>query len=229
MGDQTRKRKRNDNLDVSQSNDEQSEWIGVPKFMAEYISKFNPSRRVRQKLNSQEGNLCKEPQAIKISIQKGFFNLPKEVLIECLMDKGDCLKLDNSTGRGDFYYKCIDPSCKYKLKITENSHSFTTTSANLIRSYKTFDLSSNNELEEGFSKVVVYDDHVKEHNEELIKDFKEKKHGNNFYFSSLLLGVSALVKNLIICEKLYLYRPQICKSKIKEVLENNNILGKNPN
>jgi len=102
------------------------------------------------------------------------------------MDKGDCLKLDNSTGRGDFYYKCIDPSCKYKLEITENSHSFTITTANLIRSYKTFDLSSNNELEEGFSKDVVYNDHVKEHNEGLIKDFHFFiKKSRGFFFTDI--------------------------------------------
>ena len=78
MRDQTRKRKRNDNLEVSQSNDDKSEWIGVPKFMVEYISKFNLPRRVRQKLNSQEENLCKEPQVIKISIQKGSLTCRKK-------------------------------------------------------------------------------------------------------------------------------------------------------
>ena len=70
--------------------------------MAEYISKFEDSRRVKQKLNSQEGNLCKEPQAIKISIQKGFFNLPKEVLIECLMDKGGLFEIRQLHRKGRF-------------------------------------------------------------------------------------------------------------------------------
>jgi len=181
MEDHILKRKSYDKIDdnyKSNNSNAQNEWVGVPKFMTEYISKINPPRRVKQKLNNEGENQRRDSISIKISVQKGFFNIPKEVIVECLMDKGVFVKLENSTGRGDYYYKCIDPSCKYKIKIIEKNQSFSTTSANLIRSYKTFDLSMNSDLDDGFAKIVIYDEHIKNHNEKLIEEFKKKKQGN---------------------------------------------------
>jgi len=92
-----------------------------------------------------------------VKVDKGFFNLPKEIIIEALIFQNVYLKYKNGSGRGEFYYECHDKNCPYKLKITEFSEKLNfLTTASLIQGFKTFSLSEASVLETGISKIMEF-------------------------------------------------------------------------
>jgi hypothetical protein len=73
-------------------------------------------------------------------IQKGWFALPKEVILKKLCDNKIVLVQTSNSERGDIYYNCLDPNCKYKLKIIEvKEKKGTLSTAAIIHNFKSFE------------------------------------------------------------------------------------------
>jgi hypothetical protein len=69
-------------------------------------------------------------------IQKGWFALPKEVILKKLCDNKIVLV---RTSKPE-YYNCLDPNCKYKLKIIEvKEKKGTLSTAAIIHNFKSFE------------------------------------------------------------------------------------------
>lgn len=110
-----------------------------------------------------------------IKIAEGYIDLPKEVIIECLAFEGVSLKYGTNNGRHETYYHCVDPQCKYKLKIHENSEKMKElTTASLIRNFKNVDLTKIADSQNGICKVSIFNHHNDNHDKKLIDSQKDK-------------------------------------------------------
>src|SRR5438045_163069 len=80
-------------------------------------TRFNSKKRVKKVPLGQEGEAPRI--LVKTEIHKGFYNLPREVIIERLSQQGSYLKPSSVTGYNTYYYRCIEESCRYKLTIIQ--------------------------------------------------------------------------------------------------------------
>lgn len=92
----------------------------------------------------------------RVKVEKGFFNLPKELIIEALLFKNRMLfSTAKGTGWNEYHYYCSMESCKYKIKIIEKPDILSSLTSNmLIINFKSFDWASSNDLQEEISQVM---------------------------------------------------------------------------
>ena len=119
----------------------------------------------KSKLNTYKKPFPQE-KPITISIrqqpkfERGFFNLPKDVIVEALHVKNISLKLTSSKGNQGSYYRCQMPDCTYRLKLEENEDKVKIlTLSSLITNFKNIDISQNSELTEGICFATEYGEH----------------------------------------------------------------------
>ena len=121
-------------------------------------------------------NLRKLPK-----LEKGFVNLPKDILVEALLYvKNIKLSLTSSKGDQGTYYKCVEDQCLYRLKIEEHNEKLkllTTTS--LISNFKNIDISHESDLEEGICFLTEYGEHGNHSKELESSKYKNTKAGKN--------------------------------------------------
>ena len=113
------------------------------------------------------------------AIEKGFFNIPKEVIEEFIAYKYQVPFLPkNDNGNNTDYYYCNADGCQYRIKIKENFNLLKSiTSASLISSFTNFDLSNPSELSEGICHLTEYGEHINNHNKEQNQKIEFKKPG----------------------------------------------------
>jgi len=116
-----------------------------------------------------------------VSVEKVYFNLPKEVLEEAIAYKYKVYFLPKKdSGKRLYYYECAHQGCSYRIKILENPDLIKTTlsTAALIANVKAFDLDVPSELSEGICHVTEYGEHQNDHyknpdqNQEFDKEVK---------------------------------------------------------
>ena len=148
---------------------------------------LKPLKRIRLNSNLTISQSKKENDNIKIflkdqpSIDKGHFNLPKEVIEEAVFYKHNVLfKTRRDSGKQIYYYECADPQCFYRMRIKENpDKAKTLTSSTLISNFKNFDLSVASELSEGICFLTEYGEHKDDHNTKVLQDVEFEKRGSN--------------------------------------------------
>ena len=200
--------------------------------LQDFVQTLAPKTR-HFKLN-QENQLDPNAKKIKISLKKdcvkvskGFWNLPKELIIESLFYQGIRLKLKNSVRR-DHYYECINENCPYVLKIHENPENLKSlTTSTIISNWKNFSIEDCSQNQEGICELTEIDSHIqdtKDHKASCASNGKENKKGNKqFDTNSIFLGLSYFVKFLIENEKFYQLRPKTGLVKLQDVIENNRL------
>jgi len=199
----------------------------------DHLARFEVTRRVCPKDPLKQVN---DDQKLKISIRdqpaidKGYFNLPKDVIEEAF---GVLLNVvfgtKKNTNRDIYYYHCAEKNCFYKLKITENQNQLKNlTIANLISNFKNFDISNSSELSEGICFLTEYGEHNNNHHKQLENKVKFNKTGKSKFYFNKILGISPLLKNIINIEKYYLSNLKSCQMKINKLCENNRLLVQLP-
>lgn len=135
----------------------------------EYLGKYKKTKIAKDAGSNQVPqdkitiNLRKE-----VKIEKGFVQLPKEVILEALSHHKIFLKQYADSGRNDFYYKCTAKDCSYRLKIVEYPNLLRSlNTVTLIEAYKKFDPSSKSEFEEGISELFEYNQHSHNHDDSI--------------------------------------------------------------
>lgn len=127
----------------------------------------------RNKLNTQNsGKKIENSVTVKIKdlvqVDRGFFNLPKEVIEEGLaLNFKVIFKPRRDNGDQTYYYSCNHPGCFYRLKIREYPDLIKNiTLSAMISNFKKFDLSVPSELEEGICHLTEYGNHKDNHQKE---------------------------------------------------------------
>lgn len=136
------------------------------------VTDFEPKRRLKKVKLTQD-----------VIRDRGFFNLPKSIIIEALREKGINLKYHSDNGRNETYYKCVDCNCiDYKVKICEDKDKAERLATfDLTKNYKDFHGLADSELQEGVCKVTEYNAHIQNHNLDSFEEFKQKKQGTLFW------------------------------------------------
>ena len=128
-----------------------------------YLTRFKKQKKNGDNLNPQDKN-----QRVTISLSKvvkGWFNLPRKVILEALLLQNVQLKMKGGSGRDEYYYLCPVEGCPYKLKIYELTEKVKhITTAALIQNFKTFSLAQISSLEGGICQVTEYGQHQGVHN-----------------------------------------------------------------
>jgi len=146
-----------------------------------YLTRFTKMKLNKEKPLQDKKKKTRVDLRRETCINKGYFMLPKEVIIEKLRQNGIYLKQYNNASRGDTYYECVDPSCSYRQKITGNINLLKRlNSSMLIKHFKEFDIESVSELEEGISLVQEYNCHIEKHFS--FETYKKSIEGKPFYF-----------------------------------------------
>jgi len=125
----------------------------------------------KSKLNDQNCQEKNKEKSVTIKLkdlvqaEKGFFNLPKEIIEEAMALKFNVLfKPKRDNGDHSYYYSCNHIGCPYSLKIKEYPNLIKNiTLSTLISNYKDFDLSNFSDLEEGICHITEYGDHKDDH------------------------------------------------------------------
>ena len=156
-----------------------SEELSIQNF----LSQTKRQKMDKNKLDGNPINKVKIKLKDMISIDKGYFNLPKEVIEECLaLNFKVHFKTKKDNGNLTYYYECDHEGCQYRLKILENptmTKDLTLTA--LISNFKSFDLLNASELENGICHITVYGEHKDNHNEDSNNKSEIKRQGN-YYF-----------------------------------------------
>ena len=116
-----------------------------------FLSQTKRQKMDKNKLDGKPINKVKIKLKDMISIDKGYFNLPKEV-IEMFSFKLQSTLQNKKKDNGSltYYYECDHEGFQYRLKILENpklTKDLTLTA--LISNFKSFDLLNASELENG--------------------------------------------------------------------------------
>jgi hypothetical protein len=151
--------------------------------LSNYLTRFKRTK----KNDDASSNNASGNERIKIrlkdqaQVDKGFYNLTKEVIEEAFADLHNVHFLSKSdTGRGIFYYDCAKNGCSYRIKLTENLDLIKSLQTNsLISSYKNFDVSNCSELKDGISFITEYGEHLNNHPKDDIK-VEFSRQGTNF-------------------------------------------------
>ena len=124
--------------------------------------------------NQPNINIALSKKKDVVKIDRGFVNLPREVVIEALLVKNHIeFKSALSSGRNEYYYACNISTCQYKLKIIEKEEEIKKLSTvNLVKNFKDFDLTKSSELKEGISHLTEMGEHS--HLEDSVAQNKKK-------------------------------------------------------
>jgi len=171
-------------LDPSEDNIEQESLK-----LEDYLSRF---KRSKQNPTNDKENKKSQDSKIKIhikeqiAIEKGCYNLPKELIEEAFaVFCNVTFKPKRDTGRQTYYYDCIEDDCSYKIKITENKDCIKQLIAtNLISNFKNFDISASSEQKEGMCHLTEYGDHSNDHHKKADNKnyFHKNGNSNKFFF-----------------------------------------------
>lgn len=126
-----------------------------------------------------------------IKIEKGCFNLTKEIMLEALYHNNKILMMfKNSNGRQEYFYKCVAPSCNYMLKIFENKELIGNLSTqSLLNNFKSFDITSGNDSEQGIITIEEIGEHKDHPNDfdKFCEKLSSEKQGLFLYFLNKLI------------------------------------------
>lgn len=103
-----------------------------------------------------------------VQIDKGFINLPKEIIEEAMAIKFNVIfepKQDNGTNT--YYYSCNYKECSYRIRIQENIEMIKQlNTASLISNFKMFDIGIPSVLSEGICSLTEYGEHKENHHKD---------------------------------------------------------------
>lgn len=187
-----------------------------------YLERFKKIKRNNAKTSSDQASKVTINIRKEVMIQRGFFMLPKEIIVELLAYQHIILKQYGNSGRNDYYYKCANENCKYRMKIVENKSLLQTlNTVTLLQNCKSFDLNNESELKEGISEITEYGKHEVDHGQN--KEGSDQEGIFLLMFSYFFLGLSHFSKLIISYDKLYLLSPKKSQLKLQKIIVDNHL------
>ena len=157
---------------------------------SEYLTRFKRTKKNSVSLQNNLSGRDKIKIRIKdqVQVDKGYFNLPKEVLEEAfgyLHNVQFLSKID--TGRGIYYYDCATDGCSYRIKVTENPELIKNLQTSiLISNYKNFDCTNCSDLKDGICFITEYGQHFNDHHKQEDNKARYNKQGKYQYLLALI-------------------------------------------